>query len=243
MRTASGGGRVPSRNKNRRTLAYEAVSTSIEKVDSGWSLTAWKGFSTSRSYWSPPRPGPWPWGEVPKCCLRSSQEPGWMVHVIRPCNESKSACALAPGRGLAGELAGRSPGSPSGLGADFKASFFFSPSRSLPLSSRLSAGASPSAGRSEAALSTPSAPAVGPPDGPGARRATSRDDVFIRAIPTATSKHAAMAQRAQMRKPRFDLSMTCSFRCGEVKICFSAAARILSDRSGGASLPSTSRSA
>jgi len=49
MRTASRGGRCPSRRK-RRTLLYEARSTSMEKVESGLSLTRRNGFSSKRPY-------------------------------------------------------------------------------------------------------------------------------------------------------------------------------------------------
>lgn len=36
--------------RNRLTLAYEAVSTSVEKVESGWSAASLKALSTMRSY-------------------------------------------------------------------------------------------------------------------------------------------------------------------------------------------------
>src|SRR5437870_4204616 len=49
MRTASRGGRCPSRRK-RRTLLYDARSTSMENVDSGLSLAFRKGFSSKRPY-------------------------------------------------------------------------------------------------------------------------------------------------------------------------------------------------
>jgi hypothetical protein len=45
MRTAEGGGRRPSFNM-RRTFEYDAVSTSIEKVESDSSLTRRNGFSS-----------------------------------------------------------------------------------------------------------------------------------------------------------------------------------------------------
>src|SRR5688572_27544608 len=49
MRTASAGGRLPWLKK-RRTLLYEAVSTSIEKVERGAVSTLTKRFSTMWSY-------------------------------------------------------------------------------------------------------------------------------------------------------------------------------------------------
>jgi hypothetical protein len=56
MRTASGGGRRSSL-RNLRTFAYDAVSTSIENVDTGSSRAATNGLSLMRSYASPSRTG------------------------------------------------------------------------------------------------------------------------------------------------------------------------------------------
>ena len=55
MRTASAGGSAPSR-RNRRTLLYDAVSTSIEKVEVASSAVRWNTFSTMVAYDSPPLP-------------------------------------------------------------------------------------------------------------------------------------------------------------------------------------------
>src|SRR5690606_2660360 len=52
MRTASLGGNCPLR-RYRRTFAYEAVSTSIENVESGARLASRKGFSLISAYRSP----------------------------------------------------------------------------------------------------------------------------------------------------------------------------------------------
>src|SRR5688500_5084119 len=49
MRTASRGGCTPERSM-RRTLAYDARSTSMEKVDSGLSDGRRNGFSSKRPY-------------------------------------------------------------------------------------------------------------------------------------------------------------------------------------------------
>jgi hypothetical protein len=48
MRTASAGGSVPW-FKKRRTFEYDAVSTSVEKVESGSSATRRKRVSSMRS--------------------------------------------------------------------------------------------------------------------------------------------------------------------------------------------------
>src|SRR5262245_320444 len=55
-RTASLGGSLPSL-RNRRTLVYDAVSTSMENVDSGSRATDWNGLSTMWSYASVSWPG------------------------------------------------------------------------------------------------------------------------------------------------------------------------------------------
>src|SRR5262245_7608809 len=52
MRTASGGGNLSSARK-RRTLLYDAVSTSMENVDSGSRVANRNGLSTRCSYVSP----------------------------------------------------------------------------------------------------------------------------------------------------------------------------------------------
>src|SRR5829696_897874 len=49
MRTASRGGRVPPFRK-RRTLLYEAASTSMAKVESGFAVTSRNGFSSISRY-------------------------------------------------------------------------------------------------------------------------------------------------------------------------------------------------
>src|SRR6476661_1379730 len=51
MRTASGGGALPSL-MNRRTLPYDARSTSVENVERGLPFTERNGLSLMRSYWS-----------------------------------------------------------------------------------------------------------------------------------------------------------------------------------------------
>src|SRR5262245_38739102 len=51
MRTASLGGSLPS-VRNRRTLLYDAVSTSIEKVESGCDATVSNGLSMMWAYFS-----------------------------------------------------------------------------------------------------------------------------------------------------------------------------------------------
>jgi hypothetical protein len=48
-RTASLGGAAPF-VRNRRTLEYDAVSTSAEKVESGSSATTWNGLSSIAAY-------------------------------------------------------------------------------------------------------------------------------------------------------------------------------------------------
>ena len=63
IRTASAGGRSPAWMK-RRTLAYDARSTSMEKVESGDSRTRRKPFSSIRAYDSVLWPGYAPTTEV-----------------------------------------------------------------------------------------------------------------------------------------------------------------------------------
>ena len=74
----------------RRTFEYDAVSTSVEKVDSGSSWTRWKGLSSMRSYDAVLKSGCEPICSTDRCnCLASSGS--WPFAGI------EGACGVLPG--------------------------------------------------------------------------------------------------------------------------------------------------
>src|SRR5918992_5900476 len=111
MRTASAGGSCPCAMK-RRTFAYDARSTSMEKVETGFARASRNGFSTMCAYSSvlnraesvrAPSPTPWAAG-LPllahtTASTETSEATPWLLHAAKAAVSARKAATRRAAEG------------------------------------------------------------------------------------------------------------------------------------------------